>query len=105
MTKIILNPMVQRAQGRMGNVVFRRSHTGEMSLIKLADMSNVTWSGAQQAHRQRFREAVAYAKAAMAVPEVRAIYEKSAAEKHKRPFDLAVSDYFKGRNLLSGKSQ
>jgi hypothetical protein len=71
-----------------------------MTLIKLADMSRVKWTNAQQAHRQRFKEAVAYAKAAMAVPEVRAAYETLAAEKHKRPFDLAVSDYFKGRNLL-----
>ena len=100
MAKIILNPMIQSAQGKMGNAVFRRSHTGEMTLIKLADMSNVKWSDAQQAHRQRFKQAVAYAKAAMAVPEVRAVYEKLAAEHHKRPFDLAVSDYFKGRNLL-----
>ena len=85
----------------MGNAVFRRSHTGEMTLIKLADMSHVKWSEAQTAHRQRFKKAVAYAKAAMAVPEVRAAYEKLAAENHKRPYDLAVSDYFKGRNLLS----
>ena len=102
MAKITLHPMVQSAQGKMGNAVFRRSHTGEMTLIKLADMSRVKWSEAQQTHRQRFKEAVAYAKAAIAVPEVRAIYEKSATEQHKRPFDLAVSDYFKGRNLLSG---
>ena len=102
MAKITLHPMVQSAQGKMGNAVFRRAHTGEMTLIKLADMSNVKWSKAQEAHRQRFKEAVAYAKAAMAVPEVRAAYEKSATEKGKRPFDLAVSDYFKGRNLLSG---
>jgi hypothetical protein len=94
--------MVQSAQGKMGNAVFRRSHTGEMTLIKLADMSRVKWTDAQQEHRQRFKEAVAYAKAAMAVSEVRATYEKLAAEQHKRPFDLAVSDYFKGRNLLSG---
>ncbi|CAG1002295.1 hypothetical protein ANAEL_03059 [Anaerolineales bacterium] len=100
MAKIILNPMIQGAQGKMGNVVFRRSHTGEMTLIKLADMSHVKWSKAQKAHRQRFKEAIAYAKAAMAEPKVRALYEKSAAKEHKRPFSLAVSDYFKGRNLL-----
>ena len=100
MAKITLNPMIQSAQGKMGNAVFRRSHTGEMTLIKLADMSNVKWSDAQQAHRQRFKQAVAYAKAAMAEPKARAMYEKSAAKQHKRPFDLAVSDYFKGRNLL-----
>jgi hypothetical protein len=100
MAKIALNPMVQFAQGKMGNTAFRRSHTGRMTLIKLADMSKVTWSDAQQVHRQRFKEAVAYAKAAMAEPKVRAVYEKTAAKQGKRPFDLAVSDYFKGRNLL-----
>ncbi len=101
MAKITLNPMIKEAHGRLGNYVFRCSHTGEMSLIKVADMSNVKWSEAQKAHRQRFKEAVAYAKAAMAEPKARAQYEKAAAEAGKRPFDLAVSDYFKGRNLLS----
>ncbi len=101
MAKIILNPIIERAQGKMGNIVFRRSHTGEMCITKLPDMSNVVWSNAQQAHRQRFRQAVAYAKAAMAAPAVRAIYAELAAQKQKRPFDLAVSDYFKGKDLLS----
>jgi hypothetical protein len=100
MAKVTLNPMIKSAHGRLGDSVFRRTHTGETTLIKLADMSNVKWSKAQEEHRQRFKEAVAYAKAAMAMPEVRALYEKSAAEQHKRPFDMAVSDYFKGRNLL-----
>jgi hypothetical protein len=36
----------------------------------------------------------------MADPKVRARYEKEAVKKGKRPFDLAVSDYFKERNLL-----
>jgi len=101
MAKITLHPMVQNAQGKIGNAVFRRTHTGEMTLIKLADMSHVNWSEAQIAHRQRFKEAIAYAKSALAHPQVRAEYEKQAAQQHKRPHDLAVSDYFKGRNLLS----
>jgi hypothetical protein len=41
----------------------------------------------------------------MAEPKVRAMYEKAAKEAKKRPFDMAVSDYFKGRDLLSGKSK
>ena len=41
-----------------------------------------------------------YATAAMAEPKVHRRCEKEAAMKNKRPFDLAVSDYFKGRNLL-----
>jgi hypothetical protein len=39
----------------------------------------------------------------MAKPNVRAIYEKMAAKKHERPFDIAVSDYFQGNDLLSKK--
>src|SRR4026208_608426 len=108
MSKIILNPAIEQASGKIGNMVFRRAHTGEMTLIKAADMSHVKWSKAQKANRKRFKQAVAYAKAAMAAPKparaepnVRARYEKEAASKNKRPHDLAVSDYFKGRNLLS----
>ena len=48
--------------------------------------------------------ASAYAKTTMIAPEVRAACEKLAAEQHKRPYDLAISDYFKGRNLLSSKT-
>jgi len=101
MAKIILNPIIERAQGKMGNIVFRRSHTGEMSITKLPDMSKVKWSQAQKAHRQRFKQAVAYAKAAMAEPTVRAVYAETAAQMNKRPLDMAVSDYFKGNDLLS----
>jgi hypothetical protein len=63
--------------------------------------SKVKWSQSQQAHRQRFKQAVAYAKATMAEPTVRASYEKAAAKAGKRPFDLAVSDNFKGHDLLA----
>jgi hypothetical protein len=33
----------------------------------------------------------------------RLVYQRMAAEKknNKRPFDMAVSDYFKGNNLIS----
>ena len=41
--------------------------------------------------------------AAMAEPKVRAVYEKMVEKKNKRPFDMAVSDYFKGNDLLSRK--
>ena len=87
----------------MGNIVFRRSHTGEMTITKLPNMSKVKWSKAQKAHRQRFKEAVTYAKAAMEESKVRALYEKAAVKQGKRPFDLAVSDYFKGKDLLAKK--
>ena len=103
MAKITLNPMIESIQGRLRDYVFRHTPTGGISISKSPDMSKVKWSKAQKEHRKRFKEAIAYAKAAMAEPSVRARYEKEAAKKNKRPFDLAVSDYFKGRNLLPGE--
>ena len=102
MAKVTLAPMIKTISGKLGGYIFRRIHTGEISMSKSPDMSNVKWSKAQKEHRERFKKAVAYAKAAMAEPKVRARYEKEAAQKNKRPFDLAVSDYFNDRNLLPG---
>ena len=103
MAKIKLSPMLQEVRGRLGDYVFRRTHTGEVILSRIPDMSKVKWSKAQKAHRQRFKKAVAYARAAMAEPKVRAVYEKMAAKNNKRPFDMAISDYFKRNDLLSKK--
>ena len=106
MAKVKLNPIIEELTGRLGNLVFRRTHTGNVSLIKSPNMSHVQWSPAQEAHRRRFKEAVAYARSAMADPEIRQIYEQMAVEKkkNKRPFDMAVSDYFQGNDLLIKKS-
>lgn len=101
MAKLTLNAAFTSASGKLDTLVLRRAHNGQMTLIKLADMSKVKWSKAQKAHRLRFKQAVAYARAAMAEPTVRSHYEKEAAKLHKRSFDLAVSDYFKDRNLLA----
>ena len=99
MAKIKLNPIIDKAHGSIGNYTFRHMY-GRQTLIKKPDMSRVKWSDAQQAHRLRFKQAVAYARAAMADAQVCARYEQEAAAKGKRPFDLAVSDYFHGRDLL-----
>ena len=103
MAKVTLEPWMKRIHGKRGNVVFRRGRKGQITITKVPDMSTVQWSPAQQAHRQRFKQAVAYAKAAMANERVHQVYEKAAAQQGKRPFDLAVSDYFRDKDLLSGK--
>ena len=64
-----------------------------MSLIRKADMSNVKWSPAQQANRQRFREAAAYAKQLLADPQVRATYKEIGAKQGKRASEVAISEY------------
>ena len=103
MAKAILHPWIKQFKGQMGGVVFRVSRSGETIVSRSPDMSAVEWSPAQQENRRRFKRAIAYAKAAMADPGARAVYEKQAAEKNRRPFQMAVSDYFKGNDLLSGK--
>ena len=101
MAKVKLNPALQQVRGQLAGFVYRVRYGGQ-TISKPPDMSKVTWSAAQVEHRQRFRRAVAYAQAALADEKVRAVYAEEAAQKGKRPFDLAVSDYFKGRNLLAG---
>lgn len=100
MAKVKLNPFFSEVRGRVGDFIFRSSASGETIMSARPDMSRTTWSDAQQAHRQRFKEAAAYARAAMAAPDIRAYYEKEAASLDKRPYHLAVSDYLKGRNLF-----
>lgn len=102
MAKATLNPVLELITGKIGNLVFRRAHTGKLSVIYRPNMSRVKWSSAQKAHRERFREAVAYAKSAMKDPDIRLVYAQTAAEKknNKRPFDMAVSDYFAGNDLF-----
>jgi hypothetical protein len=105
MAKVTLAPPFKSLRGRLGGLVFRVYPNGETIVSKYPDMSNVTWSPAQENHRQRFKRAIAYAKEAMANPDVRAVYKKRAAEKDNRPFQMAVSDYFKGIDLLSEKKR
>lgn len=100
MAKVKFNPLMDEMHGKTGNMVLRRSRKGDVYAIKLADMSKVKWSEAQKAHRQRFKEATAYAKAAMADPQVRAQYEEIAIRQNRSPFFVAVSDYLKGGSLL-----
>jgi DnaJ-class molecular chaperone len=66
-------------------------------------VSNVKWSKAQKASRARFAEAIAYAKQAMADPQVRAHYEKLGKKANRQPFRVAVSDFLAGKNLLENK--
>ena len=97
MTKVRFHPIVEWFTGKMGNMVFRRSHNGKVSVYQAPYMKKVRWSQAQKDHRQRMKEASKYASAAVADPDLRPIYVQMAMDQDKnpgRPFDMAVSDYF-----------
>jgi hypothetical protein len=100
MAKIKLSRGYESLHGKLGGFVIRQSSSGEHYMSVAPDMSEVKWSAAQKAHRQKFREAVAYARAALADPQARVYYRERAAQEKKRPYNLALSDGFKGIDPL-----
>ena len=102
MAKIEFNPIIKWFTGKIGKLVFRRSHNGKVHAYPSPNMSKVKWSSAQKAQRQKMKAAAAYAKAATADPDLRLYYLQMAMEvkQNRRPFDMAVHDYFEGNNLL-----
>ena len=101
--KIRLHPMFQWIRGKMGKIVYRLAHNGEVSMYLAPDMSGIEWSQAQKAQRRRLAEATAYAKLAIQHPDIRQSYVEMAKQRkwdERRPFDIAVSDYFQGNDLL-----
>ena len=99
MVKVILQSGLRELRGKMGDWTYRRMY-GKQTIMKTPDMSNVKWSKAQKANRERFAEAIHYARQAMADPKVRAQYEKRGKKSGRQPFRVAVSDYYAGKNLL-----
>ena len=84
-------------------IVYRLTRNGEVSAYLAPDMSQVEWSRAQKAHRQFFKECVAYAKLAVRDPDIRQFYMEMAKKSKRskgRPFDMAVSDYHNGNDML-----
>ena len=103
MPKAKLDPLFIGISGTLGDFVFRRSKRGEVIISRRPRKSNAEPSPAQKAQRERFKLANAYANAALADPDLRAIYEERAAKEQKSAFSLARTDYFDGKDLLSKK--
>jgi hypothetical protein len=97
--KVELNPTVDKYRGKIGKLTYRVMY-GKQTAMKTPDMSRVKWSKAQKANRERFAEAIAYARTAMANPKVRAQYETLGEKAGRQPFRVAVSDFLAGKNLL-----
>ena len=102
MVKVILQSGLRELRGKMGDWTYRRMYD-KQTIMKTPDMSNVKWSKAQKANRERFAEAILYARQAMADPKVRAHYEKLGKKANRQPFRVAVSDFSAGKDLLKKK--
>src|SRR5512147_844404 len=92
--KILLHPMFRWIRGKMGKIVYRLSHNGAVSAYPAPDMSQIVWSPAQKAMRQKMGRATAYGQLAIQDPDIRQFYVEMAKQRRRnpgRPFDMAVS--------------
>ena len=97
MPKVKLSPGIQELQGTLyEDMVFKRSPQGKIIISKKPDMAKARPSKAQKEARARF----AAAAAALAHPEVGEHYRRLAKEQDTFPRNLAISDFYKGKNLL-----
>ena len=103
MPKVKLNPAFLGISGAMGNVVFRTSKNGETFVSKRPRKTTTPPTKAQLAQQRRFGEASKYAKAALADPELRAVYEEIAVDEGISPFAAARNDYLSGNDRLAKK--
>lgn len=99
MPKVKFKPMFVEIQGTMYEMVFKKSSHGNPIVTRKPDMSKVKWSPAQKQQRKRFKVGVAAVQAALREPRVRRKYERKAKRLEKRAWDLAMSDYFAGKDL------
>ena len=102
MAKVEFDAPFQRFTGKIGKLSYRWMY-GKQTVMKTPDMSKVKWSEAQKANRERFRQAIAYARTGMADPKIRAHYEKVGKKANRQAFPVAVADFCEGKNLLEKK--
>jgi hypothetical protein len=98
MAKIKLNPIVEEVSGGLGNLVFRTSN-GKTVLCRKPDFSDNEITEDQAAHRERFRQAVAYGRSVMANEDMREIYNQAAERKGIPVFALTVADFFNAPSI------
>ena len=92
MAKITYNPAVRHMHGHVGKLVFKE-RAGMDIVAEKPDQVNQPNTPAQLAQRENFRQAAAYAKAALANAQLGAAYTAKAKEQHSSPIAVAVKDW------------
>ena len=91
--KFKLNRAFTAASGELDGLIYRNVR-GQVIVSRKADLSNVVYSEEQLAHQERFKQAAAYGKAALANPTIRAMYEAAAKDKDMPVFAATIADFF-----------
>lgn len=93
MANLTLNSALQGIRGRIDNWVYRKF--GDRVIIARRPTITAAPSPAQQAVRDRFKVAAAYARAVLADPVQQARYEAAARVKGTQAYALVVGDFLK----------
>ena len=91
--KFKLNRAFREVSGELDGLVYRNVR-GKVIVSRKPDMSNVVSSDNQIAQRERFKQAAAYGKAALANPTVRALYDAAAKSKDMPVFAATIADFY-----------
>ncbi len=88
------NLATEGLSGLVGNFVFRRrKDDGKIFVSRKPGSFDGTVTAAQKVIQDKFVQATIYAKAAIAVPAIKAAY-KEVATRGKSAYNMAVADYF-----------
>lgn len=91
--KFKLNRAFRATSGELDGLIYRMSY-GKVVASPKPEVYNPGYSEVQISHRERFKQAAIYGKAALADDEARAVYEEVAKEKNIPLFATTISDFF-----------
>jgi hypothetical protein len=100
MAKVRLNPIISGLHGKIGDMIFRASGTGETVVYLAPDKLGSEKQSGPGSPPHPFDQAHAYAREAMADPEMQLYYQQEAKRTGKKPYFLAFQNYFKVRRKL-----
>ncbi len=93
------NVVTYGLSGKVGDLLVFRQRMGQTIVSKVPERAK-TESQKQAAQRQRFQQAIVYAKAAVALPEIGEQYREAAKKRRgQTAINVAVADFFGAPNL------
>jgi hypothetical protein len=92
MAKVTYVPGSPTLSGRLGNVVYRRRN-GQAEIVRPPRKPRAGWSAAQDANRDRFRIAAAYARDVLADSLQAEYYARLAAAMKRSGMSILIGDY------------
>jgi hypothetical protein len=94
MAKVRLNPVIQGLHGQIDGLIFRSSGNGETVVYKAPERAKRKAKTEPGSQPHPFADAHAYAREAMADPEMAAYYEQEAIRLGRNsPYHVAFSRY------------